>query len=123
MAAAAVQPSIILLPTSSEPQVASVDAASDPKPHHVHTVLNYYKDPGDGSPAPPTYTDRPQTGFARVIDVPVTIRDVRGHEAEYTLDKDGFQFRSHVATEKDFLDDGQIKARYYPEVEQLLKDV
>lgn len=29
----------------------------------------------------------------------------------------------HESQEKDFLDDGKIKAEYYPEVEQLLKDV
>jgi hypothetical protein len=28
----------------------------------------------------------------------------------------------HESKEKDFLDDAKIKAEYYPEVEQLLKD-
>ncbi|KAF2733660.1 hypothetical protein EJ04DRAFT_494853 [Polyplosphaeria fusca] len=53
----------------------------------------------------------------------VTVRDVSGREHEYTLDGNGFQFHKHVSIEKDFLDDDQIKAQYYPEVEQLLKDV
>ncbi len=34
-----------------------------------------------------------------------------------------FQFHRHTATEKEFADDDQIKASYYPETEQLLKDV
>ncbi|KAH7141001.1 amino acid permease-domain-containing protein [Dactylonectria macrodidyma] len=53
----------------------------------------------------------------------VTIHDVRGEEDKYTLDGNGFQVFKRGATEKDFLDDEQIKASYYPEVEQLLKDV
>ncbi|KAI0119678.1 amino acid permease-domain-containing protein [Daldinia grandis] len=53
---------------------------------------------------------------------PVRITDVSGREDEFTLDKNGFQFYRHVAQEKDFLDDDHIKAVYYPETEQLLKD-
>ncbi|KAF2451271.1 hypothetical protein P171DRAFT_347138 [Karstenula rhodostoma CBS 690.94] len=52
----------------------------------------------------------------------VTVRDVRGKEDQFTLDKNGFQFYKHVSREKDFLDDEKIKAEYYPETEQLLKD-
>ncbi|KAI1475181.1 amino acid permease-domain-containing protein [Daldinia eschscholtzii] len=52
----------------------------------------------------------------------VHITDVSGREDEFTLDKNGFQFYRHVAQEKDFLDDDHIKAVYYPETEQLLKD-
>ncbi|RAK80176.1 putative methionine permease [Aspergillus fijiensis CBS 313.89] len=55
--------------------------------------------------------------------VPTTIHDVSGHEAEYTLDGNGFQFHPHVSAEKDFLDDEQIKRVYYPEVDRLLKEV
>ncbi|KAF2121697.1 amino acid permease-domain-containing protein [Lophiotrema nucula] len=51
-----------------------------------------------------------------------TVRDVTGREKEYSLDGNGFQFYPHVSVEKDFLDDEQIKAQYYPETEQLLKD-
>jgi hypothetical protein len=52
----------------------------------------------------------------------VTIHDIAGDEDKYTLDSHGFQFVKHESKEKDFLDDAQIKAAYYPEVEQLLKD-
>ena len=40
----------------------------------------------------------------------------------YTLDSHGFQIYPHTSKEKDFVDDEKIKAEYYPETEQLLKD-
>jgi hypothetical protein len=52
----------------------------------------------------------------------VTVNDIRGEEQNYTLDKNGFQIVHHTSVEKDFVDDEQIKTRYYPEVEQVLKD-
>lgn len=58
-------------------------------------------------------------------DVPqeVEIHDIRGHEEDYTLDKNGFQVVKHVAKEKEFKDDDKIKTGYYKEVEDLLKEV
>ncbi|KAH7410511.1 amino acid permease-domain-containing protein [Phaeosphaeria sp. MPI-PUGE-AT-0046c] len=53
---------------------------------------------------------------------PTTIHDVRGRESDFTLDGNGFQIYKHAANEKDFLDDEQIKAGYYAETEQLLKN-
>jgi len=93
------------------------------KPHDVKTTLNYYKDPQDGSLPHPTYIDRLETYERPVETHHVTVHDVSGREDEYSLDANGFQFHRHVATEKDFLDDDQIKASYFPETEQLLKDV
>jgi hypothetical protein len=88
----------------------------------VHTELHYYKDNEDGSPPHPTYIDRPET-YERPFEThPVTVHDVRGRDHEFTLDSNGFQFFSHTATEKDFVDDEQVKASYYPEVAQLLKE-
>jgi len=52
----------------------------------------------------------------------VTVTDISGNEDKYTLDSHGFQLVRHESAEKDFVDDEQIKARYYPETEQLLKD-
>ncbi|KAI1464577.1 uncharacterized protein F4812DRAFT_160087 [Daldinia caldariorum] len=91
-------------------------------PHDVDTVLNYYKAPEDGSPPHPSYVDRPETYTRPAEPHQVHITDVSGREDEFTLDKNGFQFYRHVAQEKDFLDDDHIKAVYYPETEQLLKD-
>ncbi|KAF2661039.1 hypothetical protein K491DRAFT_588114 [Lophiostoma macrostomum CBS 122681] len=76
----------------------------------------------NGSPPHPTYTDRPETYNRPVETHSATVRDVSGREKEYTLDGNGFQFYRHTSVEKDFKDDEQIKAQYYPETEQLLKD-
>lgn len=56
------------------------------------------------------------------LAVKVTVQDVAGDEDKYTLDGHGFQFVKHESKEKDFQDDEKIKAEYYPEIEQLLKD-
>jgi hypothetical protein len=53
----------------------------------------------------------------------VIIHDIAGDEDKYTLDSHGFQFVKHESREKNFLDNDKIKAEYYPEIEQLLKEV
>ncbi|KAL4782876.1 amino acid permease-domain-containing protein [Aspergillus varians] len=93
------------------------------KPHHVQTTLNFFKDHEDGSPPSPNYVNQPESYRSQPIETaPATIHDVSGHELDYTLDGNGFQFYYHTSAEKDFLDDEQIKRVYYPETEQLLKD-
>ena len=52
----------------------------------------------------------------------MTVHDIAGDEDKYTLDSHGFQIYKHDSTEKDFVDDEKIKAEYYSETEQLLKD-
>ena len=52
----------------------------------------------------------------------VVVKDITGEESKYTLDSHGFQIYHHTSKEKDFLDDDKIKAEYYPEIDQLLKD-
>lgn len=93
------------------------------RPHHVQTILNYLKENEDGSPPSPNFTDRPETYDKPTTPLPATIHDLSGHEQDYTLDSNGFQFHYHESKEKDFLDDDKIKRDYYPETEQLLKDV
>jgi hypothetical protein len=88
----------------------------------VQTTLNFLKENEDGSPPAPAFVGKPETYDRPAVTLPVTIHDVSGHELEYTLDKNGFQFYYHESKEKDFVDDEKIKAEYYPEVEQLLKD-
>ena len=92
------------------------------KEHNVRTTLNYYKDPGDGSEPHPSYVGKPETYERPSTVFNVTVNDTRGHEQEYTLDKQGFQFYKRASVEKAFEDDDHIKEVYYPEVEQLLKD-
>ncbi|KAL1857074.1 hypothetical protein VTK73DRAFT_8108 [Phialemonium thermophilum] len=119
MATAAVQqPSTAGAGTFVEPLARE----NKPPKHHVSTVLNYYKDPGDGSLPPPSYVGRPETYDRPYVEQQVVITDITGDEDKYSLDSHGFQIYHHESKEKDFVDDDKIKAEYYPEVEQLLKD-
>ncbi|KAK5655623.1 hypothetical protein OQA88_5554 [Cercophora sp. LCS_1] len=88
--------------------------------HNVRTIMNYYLD--QGHPPAPTYIDRPETFERPAQPLEVTVTDITGDEDKYTLDSHGFQIYKHTSTEKDFVDDAKIKAEYYPETEQLLKD-
>ena len=93
------------------------------KPHHVLAGFHYYLDPNDGSLPAPGYVDRPESFTEKPIDTRnLLVHDIRGEEQNYTLDQNGFQIYRNVSREKDFLDDEKIKAEYYPEVEQLLKE-
>ena len=94
------------------------------KPHDVHASFRYYLENEDGSPPEPVDVSKPSS----YVDKPdairnMLVRDIRGSEDQYTLDKNGFQVFRHVSTEKKFLDEDQIKAQYFPEIEQLLKDM
>lgn len=107
--------------TSFEPLTAQQNnKQSNAGKHDVETTLNYYKD--TGKPPTPSYVGKPES-YERPSDpVQIKVKDIRGEENEYSLDKYGFQIYPHVSREKDFLDDEKIKREYYPEVEQLLKD-
>jgi len=68
-----------------------------------------------------------------MIATPVTVTDLAGQEDDFTLDKCGFQLVSHEIKSKSLQlggyygptgdDDEKIKADYYPEMEQMIKDV
>lgn len=105
-----------------EPNLAPTAKEHEGEKHDVHTVLNFFKPNEDGSPPRPTYVNKLET-YERPFETHnVTVQDVTGDEAEYSLDSHGFQFVEHVSKEKHFLDDAQIQDRYYKEVDQILKD-
>jgi hypothetical protein len=89
--------------------------------------LNYFLPPADGA-APFNFVESPPAGQPQrnygAANFDVQIKDIRGHEEEYTLDKDAFKVVSNVpeSAEKDFVDDESIKKNYYPEVERLILD-
>lgn len=58
------------------------------------------------------------------IDDPreVAIDDVRGREAEFTLDRNGFAFVTAPTEIRDFYAAEDVKQIYYPEVERLLRE-
>jgi hypothetical protein len=110
-------------PTHTPQTTQSTLSTSKNGPQDVNTILHYHKPNEDGSPPHPTYVDRPET-YSRPTEVhPVTVRDIRGREKDYTLDGNGFQIHTQSANEKEFLDDEQVKSGYYAETEKLLKDV
>ncbi|KDQ10329.1 hypothetical protein BOTBODRAFT_136848 [Botryobasidium botryosum FD-172 SS1] len=92
-------------------------------PGDVQTTLNFYSPPPSGE-KPHTYL---QPGKFRTKNwTPVThdvvIHNARGLEDTFGLDISGFEFVRHESAENEFRDDATIKARYYPEIEKLLKE-
>ncbi len=91
----------------------------------VTAKLNFYKAPEDGS-KPFNYVEAPPEGHPQRnfsdIDIPITIADIRGHEASYTLDTNAFAALTNIppSSEHNFLSDASVKQNYYPEVEALL---
>ncbi|EMR63916.1 putative methyltransferase-like protein [Eutypa lata UCREL1] len=96
------------------------------KGHDISASINYWKDPGDGSlPTPVNVSDDTVTNKRPTVAQRVLVRDITGEEAKYTLDKNAFQLHHHESTLKEldeFRDDAKVKAEYYPESAQLLKD-
>lgn len=66
---------------------------------------------------------KPNTYERPHVPQTVVIHDIAGDEDKYTLDSHGFQYTKHQSKEKDFLDNEKIKAEYYKETEELLKNV
>jgi hypothetical protein len=64
----------------------------------------------------------PETYNRPSVQQNVVVKDISGEESKYSLDSHGFQIYRHESKEKEFRDDEKIKAEYYPETEQLLKD-
>ncbi|KAI9934293.1 hypothetical protein ASPWEDRAFT_107774 [Aspergillus wentii DTO 134E9] len=94
----------------------------------VEAEFLFYAPPADNS-APYNYVQSPPPGVPQrnYQQVPhkVTVDDIRGHEAEYTLDGDAFQVLQNVATATSYAtfdDDEAVQRIYYPEVEKLLLD-
>ncbi|WPH00413.1 Hypothetical protein R9X50_00324000 [Acrodontium crateriforme] len=88
--------------------------------------LTFYAPPADGS-TPWNYVDKPPEGSPQrnygEFPHDVMIHDIRGREADFDINVNGFGTISGVhSDEKDFTDDEHIKKTYYPEVEKLLLD-
>lgn len=87
----------------------------------VPATLNYYVVPEDAERDP--FFDGTVIETTRQYSgIQTKVTDLRGHEARFNLDEQGFQLVKCETAEKDFLDDDHIKDVYYRDVEQLLKD-
>ncbi|MCJ1244797.1 hypothetical protein MMC30_001997 [Trapelia coarctata] len=101
---------------------SSAPAPSGP----VTATLNFYSPPTDGS-KPFNYVETPPPGEPKsnysVISIDVPISDLRGHEADFTLDHNAFATLANIPSqETEWNDDAHIKSVYYPEVEKLVLD-
>jgi hypothetical protein len=99
---------------------------ADQKSHDIVSVqaaLNYVIETGEKSV---TASNLP--GQVRVTDntgkyeaCQVTIRNGRLSERVFSLDREGFVLVRHETKVKDFYNDAELKAVYYPEIEALVK--
>jgi hypothetical protein len=86
------------------------------------TTLFYYLEVKDGGIIQ-TY---PGTAFEkRRKHVPhdVRISDMRSVRDNFSIDKSGFELINHKTAVQDFSNDDEVKAKYYPEVKELIKKV
>jgi hypothetical protein len=89
----------------------------------VRSTLNYTVDTGakpvtkSNSPGQVRVTEN--TGKYQAHEV--TIHNGRLHGGVFSLDREGFLLVRHETKMKDFYDDAEVKAVYYPEIEQLVK--
>ena len=88
----------------------------------VEALLSYMVDTG----VKPVNETKGPGGLTRIhtgkLEVhAVTIRDGRALKSEFGLEKHGFEFIDHETAAKNFFDVDELKAVYYPEIEQLVK--
>jgi hypothetical protein len=91
----------------------------------IQADLNYLVDTAD---KPVTYSDalggNKNTGHTgRYETHKVTIQNGRPLIDRFSLDREGLIFITHQTNVRDFYDENEVKSVYYPEIEQLVKDV
>jgi hypothetical protein len=112
---------LVLVPSGQNNGV--VISAPATVPRNVPTEIAYYSEPG---PRPPVYITNEKTRVKNINKFqPATVYDVRGSGVEHTLDVSGIQFvkQESKLSVQEFDDDEKIKAAYYVEIEELLKNV
>ncbi|MEH2423717.1 MAG: CmcJ/NvfI family oxidoreductase [Nostoc sp.] len=76
---------------------------------------------------PVNYTYEPPAGIPRTNSTYQThklpIYNARSISENISLDKEGFAFTGHNTNVRDFYDEDEVRRVYYPEAEQLLKEV
>lgn len=92
-------------------------------PDLVEASLNYLV---DGGPKPSTIVAAPgyesaHTGTYEGRIVP--IQNARAMTSEFSLDREGFLLVEHETAVTDFFDEEQVHRVYYPEIEQLVREL
>lgn len=118
--------------TTTTTKPAQVTKSTGTSDNVLQVKLKHIK-PGFEAPAYHTLSPAPGEKQTNVEygEYPCEIHDIRGHEAEYSLHNNGFQYAKWATTEEmiTLLRDNSPEARkqvvekYYPEVEAFLKRV
>lgn len=85
------------------------------QPQEVTTTLNYHLEPERGGAkvwCPGTVRDKRRPHEHQEV----TVHNIRGHEDEYTLDKQGFAVGPFVTSVTDVKDDKEFTGQYYQDV-------
>ncbi|KIK59618.1 hypothetical protein GYMLUDRAFT_245286 [Collybiopsis luxurians FD-317 M1] len=89
--------------------------------------LFFFSPPADGSEPYNRVNDDPTSTLPLSNWTPekhtLQIENIRGKEDAFTLDEAGFQYFKHTAKHTAFTNDEEIKAEYYPESEELIKEL
>ncbi|KUJ11498.1 uncharacterized protein LY89DRAFT_758171, partial [Mollisia scopiformis] len=89
----------------------------------VRSTLHFYAPPKDGS-KPEFHVTHPSGSGTKNYghdEVEVMIQDIRGHEAEFSLDQNSFQpVHEPLNIELDFDDPVQVEESYYPAIINLI---
>lgn len=102
---------------------------SYPHPEWSETFVNYFKDAEEAPPdtSNSTLSEHELRIIRRSDDSPnvartqVRIRNMRGNEASYSLDKQGFQIAHMDSRMQNWRDEAELKRVFFPEVTELLK--
>ncbi|KAJ4487807.1 hypothetical protein J3R30DRAFT_3279841 [Lentinula aciculospora] len=93
----------------------------------VSGTLFYFSPPKDGSEPYNRVNADPTSTIPLANWTPekytVQIENVRGKEDSFLLDGAGFQYYKHPARHTSFTDEDEIKAEYYPESAELIKQL
>ena len=90
----------------------------------IKASLNYLVDTGE---KPVTYTAKPgstpEQRSGSYEKHMVTIQNGRPIIDQFSLEREGFVFINHETKMKDFYNEDELRSVYYPEMEQLVKDL
>ncbi len=90
----------------------------------IRTQINYLE-PMAGKPT--TYVSEPPPGVPRMNATyrpwDSWVRDARPIRSSLSLEREGFVLADHVSATRDFGNDGEVRAVYYPEVQRLVEQL
>lgn len=90
------------------------------QPRALTTTLNYHLEVARGGEevwCPGTVRDKRRPHEHQEVSVV----DIRGHEAEFSVDKQGFHVGPFVTSVTDLVEDTDIEGEYYPDVVEHVK--